>query len=180
MKIKFATPEMANFTGMFGAIEFADGVSVNEVTMADVNLYRAITTIEVLGEDFVPEKSYDEIKNIAAVSYTLPTNADEQRMAALAAPVEAVAEQADFSGVVYTQADLEAIADKDGIAGVREIAEKMNIRGTSISKLIAAILATQPAAPSAGFIASPGEDAAQQEPAAAEPADQVPAEEVAQ
>lgn len=153
MKIKFATPEMAAFTGAYGSIEFVDGVSVTDVTQRDVELYRALTTIEVLGEDFVPDPSYDEIKNIPAVSYNLPTLADLAAME----PVEIEVSAAVAQGPAYTQAELEAIADNDGISGIRAIAEPMNIRGTSISKLIQSILSAQAPAPAAAFIEAPAE-----------------------
>lgn len=43
----------------------------------------------------------------------------------------------------YTQAELEAVADAKGIDGLREIATPMNVKGTSIVKLITTILEVQ-------------------------------------
>lgn len=157
MKIKFTSPVMAAFTGMFGSIEFLDGVSVNAVSANDVRLYRAIESIEVIGNDETDNRTYDDIKDIEAISSNLPTLADLQRMEAEANPAPAEAPQA-APGVIYTQAQLEAIADEKGIQGIRDIAEPMDIRGTSISKLIQAILASQAVGSAlAGFIEAPAE-----------------------
>lgn len=45
--------------------------------------------------------------------------------------------------VVYTRAELEAIAANDGIGALRPIGDKLNVKGRSISDLINAILAAQ-------------------------------------
>lgn len=163
MKIKFASPELANFTGMYGVLEFKDGVSVHDVSAHDIRLFGAITAIEVIGEGFTPEKSYDEIKNISAVSVTLPTLAElqaqsAQLVTALMSPPEGAPVSAPST--LYTKEQLEAIADKEGIAGLRAIGDTLDVRGTSITKLIAAILDAQAKfkpAPEAGFIESPAE-----------------------
>lgn len=161
MKIKFANPDLASFTGMYGMLEFKDGVSVNDVSEHDVRLFGAITTIEVIGDGFTPEKSYDEIKNISAGSVTLPTLAELQAQAAqLVTAVMSPPEGATVStpAVVYTKEQLEAIADKDGIAGLRNIGDTLDVRGTSITKLIQAILDAQAKIkPEAGFLESPAE-----------------------
>lgn len=157
MKIKFVSPELAAFTGMYGSIEFLDGESIGHVTDSEVRLYSAITAIEVIGDDFTPEKSYDEVKNIFAVSANLPTLADLQRMEAEGQTPEPVAAVVAPSNL-YTQAQLEAIADADGITGIRAIADPLDIKGTSITKMIAAIIASQAKfAPAAGFIDAPAE-----------------------
>jgi hypothetical protein len=41
----------------------------------------------------------------------------------------------------YTQLELEALADKEGITGLREVAEAYGVKGTSIVGLISGILA---------------------------------------
>ena len=40
----------------------------------------------------------------------------------------------------YTLAELEAIADKDGIKGLRDVGSPLGVRGTSINGLIEEIL----------------------------------------
>lgn len=163
MKIKFIAPDLAAFTGMYGAIEFKDGVSLTHVADHEVRLYGAITSIEVIGDDFTPEKSYDEVKHLAAVSTTLPTLAEIRNRAALAvaaimAPPAGQMPETAAPSVIYTKEQLEAIADKQGIAGVRGISDALNVRGTSISKLIAGILAAQAQGkPAAEFIESPAQ-----------------------
>jgi hypothetical protein len=44
---------------------------------------------------------------------------------------------------IYTRAKLEAIADKKGIAGLRDIADKFGVKGRAISELIKEILEAQ-------------------------------------
>jgi hypothetical protein len=155
MKIKFVAADLAAFTGMYGAIEFKDGVSVNDVTARDVQLYGAITSIEVLGDDYTPDRPYSEISHIAAISVNLPTLAE---IMAQNPVVDVQDERPVAPGVIYTKAELEAIADKEGIAGVRAIGETMNVRAHSIVKLIEAILAAQAKfKPAAEFIEAPAE-----------------------
>jgi hypothetical protein len=164
MKIKFIAPDLAKFSGMYGSIEFVDGVSVEHVTQADVDLYGAISTIEVLGDDFTPEMPYSEAKHLVATMTSLPTLAELQAQAAsavhamMAPPGADLAPELVAPAVLYTKEQLEAIADKEGIAGLREIGTPLNVRATSISKLIQEIMEAQaPFAPAAQFIEAPAE-----------------------
>ena len=161
MKIKFVAPDLAAFTGMYGSIEFKDGLSVTDVTEQEVRLYGAITAIEVVGEGFTPDKTYDEVKNVGAVVVNLPTLAEIRKRAAAVATAlmaPAAGQEVSAPATVYTKEQLEAIADKQGIAGLRAIGEQMGVRATSISKLIREILEAQAKhKPAAEFLAAPAE-----------------------
>ena len=54
--------------------------------------------------------------------------------------VDAAPVIADLMAPAYTEEQLAAIADKQGIAGLREIAEPLGVKGNSIAGLISSIL----------------------------------------
>lgn len=145
MKIKFVEGGYEKFTGHFGHVLFKDGVSVDNVSDADARLFASVTTIEVIGEGEIvgDNERYSGSMEVAAVSVNYLTLADVQAGQVAVEPGQVAVEVAKPSTVAYTQAQLEAVADKGGIAGLREIADPLDVKGTSIHKLIEGIMAKQ-------------------------------------
>lgn len=142
MKIRLIGNGYEAFTGFFGTVEFKDGVSVHAVSPADARFFASITSIQdaETGEDPGDNALFERSFQLEAHAETLPTLA-ELGMTVEQAPVEqkvqAPAEEK------YTKERLEELADKGGIAALREIGGKLDVRGTSIAKLIDGILAAQ-------------------------------------
>jgi hypothetical protein len=141
-KIRMIQPGYEGFNGQFGIHEFVDGVSVETISPLEATVLAGLiqfeTVPEVEGE--VPvnpsyaQKVLDE-RDTQLAAGSFPT-ADEQEVA--------VAEFGPADTKVYTEAELEAIADAGGIKAVRKISDPLGLKATSIAALIAGILKLQP------------------------------------
>lgn len=125
--LKILEPGYGKFSGYFGTVEFKDGVSIKPVTSIEALRMAALLRVEQVGEE------QDETIDMR-VNFSAPVAQPVE--AAPTAP--AAGEQVD--GKKWTRAELEEIADKHGIKGVREIAGPMGISGKSIAELISAIV----------------------------------------
>lgn len=132
MKLRLIAGGFESFTGQMGVINFVDGVSVDDVLPVD-----AIRVAGVIGAEWedgtaanVSQMYLDNMNTEAAVE---PVRQPEP-----AAPVVSV------SATGYTEEELSAIASEKGIAGLREIADPLELKGNSIRGLIDAILAAAP------------------------------------
>lgn len=140
MKLRLTQGGFQSYTGQMGVIQFIDGLSVGDVLPID-----AVRVAGVIGaewEDGTPanvSQLYLDNMNTAAPTPAQSTAKD----AAAVAPVEALTVVTTGSG--YTEEALAAIADKDGISGLRNIAEPLGIKGNSIRGLIDGILKAVPA-----------------------------------
>lgn len=132
MKVKITEPGWAGFTGQFGQFEFMDGVSVDDIGRADAAYLAGLISVENADSGKNPSTAQRIID-----TYMAPAVGPE----AAKAPVEAA------PVVTHTKESLEAIADADGIKGVREIADLLGVKGNSIADLIGKVLAAQEAAP---------------------------------
>lgn len=156
MKIQLLEGGYEKMNGYFGHVYFENGISVDDVSEADARLFASITPVRVVGEGKIvgDNERYQGAMEVAAVSVNYPTLADIQRgevqqVSEKVAPVEQ-----EQSAKIYTQQELEAIADKKGIAGLREIGDPLGVKGTSVLKLIEAIMAKQsPVQPEAAPLA---------------------------
>lgn len=128
-----------NFTGPLGAYVFKDGRSVVKLHRND-----AVQLSHGFACDAVDDDGNVMFKVIPG---QMPTTA-EMQMGKRSAPVEIKpdltategnleqADEAKAPSVKYTVAELEAIADKQGLRGLREEANKHGIKGKSIPELI--------------------------------------------
>lgn len=140
MKLRLTAAGFESYTGQMGVIQFVDGVSTGDVLPVD-----AIRVAGIIGAEWedgspanVSQRYLDNMHTQA------PTDA-EQRQADIAdAPktvdTDEAKDKAELLGVTYTEEQLAEIADKQGIAGLREIADPLGIKGNSIAGLVAAIL----------------------------------------
>lgn len=148
MKIRMIEPGYASYTGHYGSTEFKDGVSVGEMSDSDVRLISAIMSVECVddGKDPGENAKFQASLQVSAFSTNLPTKAELQAAGKIApdAPEDEVNNAPALTvSTAYTAEQLEEIADKGGIAGLREIAEPLGLKGTSITGLIASILGAQ-------------------------------------
>lgn len=126
MKLRLIQKGYENFNGLLGVTEFKDGVSVNDVPPREAtNIGMSIKTE---WEDKTDPNPAQNLLN------HMHTKAGEQ----------AEAPAASATAGEHTQESLETIADEKGIKGLREIAEPLGIKGTSIKELISEILAYKP------------------------------------
>lgn len=124
MKLKITEPGWEGFTGDFGGIDFADGVSTVDVAPYQAKRLSNAIRCETL-EGLNPSSSQQVIDSRCV-----------QVVAAVVAPEAPTVK-------VWTRDQLQALADTDGIKGIRTISDPLDIKSTSISALIDAIVNAQ-------------------------------------
>lgn len=141
MKLRLTAPGWETYTGQMGVMFFENGLSTTDVLPLD-----AVRVAGVIGaewEDGTPA-------NVSQIYLDNAHTAAPSETAAEAVP-EAVAEttvEPVRDAKTYTEDELAAIADENGINGLREIATPLGVKGNSIRGLINGILKTA-AAPKA-------------------------------
>ena len=163
MSFKIIQPGYENLTGDFSGIEFVNGECSGPLDMDDAMRIGALVAFrEVMcdgstrvvspSSDFFNQRGSGIIPN---ANYYLTNERNEvityeQQQAQFAAEqkesiemeVDAIlseepkVDQNPGNLPIYTREQLEAIADQQGIAGLREIADKYNVKSNSISGLV--------------------------------------------
>lgn len=140
MKLRLTAPGFETYTGQMGVINFVDGLSTDDVLPID-----AVRVAGIIGaewEDGAPAN----VSQIYLDNAHTPAPTDEEQRVVVTpdAPrsndIDAAKEIAAEVGVTYTEEELAKIADARGIAGLREIADPLGLKGNSISGLMQAIL----------------------------------------
>ncbi|PLC44558.1 hypothetical protein C0Q88_07715 [Ralstonia pickettii] len=141
MKVRLTQPGFETYTGQMGVIFFQDGLSTEDVLPID-----AIRLCAVFGaewEDGTPANIAQRLLDEADTPAQDVNGAAEAAAAqpATEAPAgEPLATSTEQPAKTYTEEELAAIADKDGIAGLRAISDGLGVKGNSIRGLIDAIL----------------------------------------
>lgn len=167
MKVRITSKGWENFTGTFGfQAVFKDGVSVDDLNPRQIA--RIGSTVRIVdsetGQQVGPAQVALMLQNkpmtVPPVAKTLDVvKVDEERerqalieaekarereqAAALAAVERKVEEKSDEDIVIYTRAELEAVAANNGIGGLRDIAKPLNVKGRGINELVDEILKAQ-------------------------------------
>ena len=137
MKLRLMQAGFENYTGQMGVIDFVDGLSTGDVL--PVFALRLAGIFGAEWEDGSPANVsqiyLDSMNNeapLAAATY-VPT---------IEAPLEVPVEPAAIviPSRLYTEEELAGIADAKGIAGLREIADPLGVKGNAIRGLIDGIL----------------------------------------
>ncbi len=159
-KIKLTSQGFDNVTGLIGSIEFEDGVSVENVSLREAERLGALTSV-------VDAETGEELNVGKGVETRLRANSEKTRpSSATKTPSKEVDEsdadtdkdaqndagetteessEPNETKAVYTEAQLGDIADKDGMAGLREIAKQFNVTDKGVRGLITKILQAQAA-----------------------------------
>ena len=154
MRLRLIGKGFQTYTGQMGVIMFENGMSVGDVLQVD-----AVRVAGVIGAEWedgsAANVSQRYLDNMTTEASSEPANAENQTQEPETPAentetvdengnteneIEAAHEKAVSSGTFYTEDQLAAVADKDGIAGLREIAAPLGIKGNSIAALIASIL----------------------------------------
>lgn len=190
MKVRILDPGFIGFTGVFGRHTFTDGIS-NDISEADAEWLGACVAVEIVGGEndgknpSVTQQMVDK-RNMEMEGVMTTSPADEaaareaaeraQKAQAAAEVLKKIADkQAGKTGnggeapkvltYDYTKEDLAALVSKGGIAHLRAFTEQYGVKGTSVKKIVDAMLelksqnapVAQPAAPTVEE-AKPGED----------------------
>jgi len=134
MKLRLTGSGFENFTGQMGAHEFLNGVSTTDVTERD-----AIRLSGVFHTEWVDPSV--GVQHPSLAQRLLDNGSVEAtNNLQLGAQGEAAPEVVVEPKKVWTEADLAAVADRDGIKGLREIADPLGLKSNSILELINLIL----------------------------------------
>ena len=140
MKLRLTQGGFETYTGQMGVVWFEDGLSTKDVLPIDA--IRIAATIGAQWEDGtaanVGEMYLNNMHTPAFVGMS------EQAAEEPAAPVQSsVPAPGVPSGAAHTVEELAKIADEKGIAGLREIAEPLGVKATSIVTLMDLIVKAQ-------------------------------------
>lgn len=128
MKLQLTAVGYENFSGLFGMVEFKDGLSISDV---NPNIAKRIACI-------ISVEWEDSTK--VGVADSLIANQDTPAPNETATVIPVLEERGESNVVLWTEEELGALADTNGITGLREIAEPHGIKGNSIAGLIKGIL----------------------------------------
>ncbi|MCJ8600994.1 hypothetical protein MWH03_00170 [Klebsiella pneumoniae] len=142
-KVQILEPSLSGYTGVLCGAEFKNGISVRELSFIEQQrlcaVMRAVTIdgnnvspagMLVAGSHKTASEARLEEKTAEPVT-TLPRG-QKAEVSETAAPAP-----------VYTREELEAVADAEGIKGLRVIGDTVAVRGKTIPALIDAILKAQ-------------------------------------
>lgn len=124
-----------SFTGKLGNYSFTDGLS-EPMVRREAERLAAVTGVVFVGADSMWErKAKERGGHVIEAPVETPKKVE---------PVVSVPKPPS-GRMTFTREDLEKIADKGGIDGLREIATPMGLKGVQITAMIRAILAAQEA-----------------------------------
>lgn len=144
MKVRLTQAGFETYNGQMGVIFFENGLSLDDVSRMDAVRIAAVMSAEWEdGSNLSPTQSLlDNVHNAApVVTESADESAEPKAETTPPLSTEAVEEQASpvqaaEAAVRYTEAQLETIADEQGIAGLRAICDPLGIKGRAISELI--------------------------------------------
>lgn len=136
MKLRLKESGFETYSGQMGVMNFEDGLSTNDVLVIDAVKLSCVMHVEW------------EDGTSPSVTQSLLDNTDTPApivgdgKVAVKDEVKVAASKV-ISDTNYTEGQLGKIADKDGIGGLRVIAESLSVKGKSIKELIDGILKAQ-------------------------------------
>ncbi|AMB48268.1 hypothetical protein [Methylobacterium sp. AMS5] len=148
-RIKITQPGWEGFNGDFGMVEFADGVSVDLVSKRQLVVIAATIAVEEVDEDGNSlgkpglQDNMDGAAIVPAPVLTPLARASDEDVKAEAKADAKKAKEPKLDPLALTfhsKEELEAIAEKKGIGGLREIGDVLKVKGRSINELVKEIL----------------------------------------
>lgn len=137
MKLRLKEPGFETYSGQMGVMDFKDGLSIKDVLVIDAVKLSCVMYVE--WEDGTSPSVAQSILDNAETPAPIVGDGRPSKpiVEAKVAPAKVILD------TKYTEAQLGAIADKDGIGGLRVIADGLNVKGKSIKELIDGILKAQ-------------------------------------
>ena len=144
MKLRLTQSGFENYTGQMGVVWFENGLSTTDVLPIDG--IRISAALGAVWEDGSAANVGDMYLN----GLNVPAHVGMGTINTMSVEPELPKEQeqldldhGDAASTHYTEEALATIADKEGIAGIRKVADQFGVKGTSIVSLIASILKAQ-------------------------------------
>jgi len=150
---RLASDGFRNYTGIFGRVQFENGETSQELTLRQINNIGGLIVLEKVLEngDFfqVGPHSTDPI-SLAYIkhlveetgnSYESTLKANDDKVAVVVDEVVTTDSPVASKGnSLFSIEQLEAVADKSGIVGLRELSDPYGIKARSVSEIINALL----------------------------------------
>lgn len=140
--VKFHINVVGGFDGLYGMHYFKDGRSVEPVTLREAIRYGSIGPIVDDDGTAVTPFNQNELANRWREPETYVAPPVVELAPEVVAPAEVITPPV-IKKPIFTQEQLEKIADAKGIAGLREISDPLGLKARSIPELIREILAEQ-------------------------------------
>ena len=138
-RLKIVEKGWENYSDFFGGFKFTNGLSDDPITYADAQRLGSWIRLEGVDDDRQVGEGVVQVDIVTKKAEVVVAAAN--KVPETLAPADAVA-QADGS-TKYTREELEALADQGGIGALREVAEKVGVKGRGIAELIREILQKQ-------------------------------------
>lgn len=136
-----------NYTGVMFGVPFKDGRTTAKMHINDAIRMGAVFACETeSGEVINPllrQMVLRQTSDLSACEDFVVKPTQEKEFFAPEPDIAPADEEKQPVLVVYTREELEAIADNDGIRGLRDVAELRGVKGRSIEELISELLAAQ-------------------------------------
>lgn len=150
MKIRITDPGFAGFNGHMGTAFFVDGVC-DDVSPQEAERMASILSFEEVDTGVNPSVTQRMVDHINKNADEMGINSNSVLTPSAPAPASEVtepgpdgskpAEDADKGlNYDYTVEDLSALADKEGIAGLRAFSESYGVNGRSISGIVGELM----------------------------------------
>lgn len=136
--IRIVEPGWETFSEVFGTVTFKDGVSIQPVPWLEQQRLGGILRIESAEEDEVEIR----IGPSAELVRVRSMDADDERVTNMDKTVT-VDGEVRLAVANYSRPELEDIADRKGLAGLRDVAAAWGVKGRSVNDLINGILEAQ-------------------------------------
>jgi predicted xylose isomerase-like sugar epimerase len=141
VRIRLLNDTLKTLNGAFGTYTFTNGVS-ELMLRREAERLSMITTVEFIdAENLWERKSRERGAMNAAVVAAKPS--EDESVVEVEQVQDAPAEAVQEAKKRYAVEDLEAIADKDGIRGLRDVGDSFGVRATSIRQMIDLIMQAQ-------------------------------------
>jgi len=144
-KLKIVAPEWANYTGSIGIVHFTDGISdqfVPDHVRCRLSIGMMMVEIDAEGNEEPASPTHKMIAS-ATIRASLNEPLSRQSDSDKAQELLETALNIDANTPTHTKEQLEKIADKEGIKGLRDIADRWHVKSRSIPDLINVILDAQ-------------------------------------
>lgn len=135
-RLKIVEPAFLGYSGPLGEEMFENGVSVHPVSYLVAQRLGSVMQLVDAADETTFVSPIEEMRRLRSVP------ANNVQVLAVGSGVLVEGELVPASSR-YTRADLEEIADKRGLTGLREIANPMGVGARAINDLIERILETQ-------------------------------------
>lgn len=141
MKIKLVEPGYENLTGELGPFMlFENGISVSDLTLAQVSRLGAVMRIVNVDTEEQVGSTADSV-NVRAAEHPVGSEVIVENEVGTTSEMPAAAESPPYADYEFSSREsLEALVDAKGIKGLREVGEKLGVKGKSVPDLIDAIL----------------------------------------